>query len=329
MNVQQAIDQFLQHGQTERNLSDRTLRAYHSDLSQFHVHMNETNMVDITPEHLETYLDKLGTGPYRDTSIRRKVAALKVFFRFLEEKGIVTESPARKLKIKRPVENRVPTVLSNREIRSLLAAPKEQIAELASIRDQSPGSRNRYFCAVRDDLILELLFSTGIRIGELVALNTTDVDLTAKSVQITGRATRGRLVSLSSEGLVEAVAQYLELRNERTLDTPALFVGRSGTRLTIYSIENIFKKHVRLAEIKRHITPHSLRHTMAAMLVSSGTDIREVQEILGHASILSTQVYTKLPIQKGRRPVITAPMPTNVNRVFVEPSTTKLPIKKR
>src|SRR5436309_1642640 len=206
MNVQQAIADFLQHGQAVRNLSDRTLRAYQSDLTQFHSHVDGANMVDITPEHLETYLDKLGTGPYRDTSIRRKVAALKVFFRYLEEQGVVTESPARKLKIKRPVENRVPTVLSNREV-----------------------------------------------------------------------------------------------------ETPALFVGRSGTRLTIYSIENIFKKHVRLAEIKRHITPHALRHTMAAMLVSSGTDIHQVQEILGHASILSTQVYTKLPIQKGRRTAIMMP----------------------
>jgi integrase/recombinase XerC/integrase/recombinase XerD len=94
-------------------------------------------------------------------------------------------------------------------------------------------------------------------------------------------------------------------------------VGRSGTRLTIYSIENIFKKHVRLAEIKRHITPHALRHTMAAILVSSGTDIREVQEILGHASILSTQVYTKLPIQKGRA------------RLLGDVTAVRLPIKKK
>lgn len=323
MNVQQAINDFLQHGQSVRNLSDRTLRAYQSDLSQFHHHMDEQQMVEVTPQDLETYLEKLGTGPYRDTSIRRKVAALKVFFRFLEEKGVVAESPARKLKIKRPVENRVPTVLSNREIRSLLAAPKDQIAELSGIRDQSPGSRNRYFCAVRDDIILELLFSTGIRIGELVALNVTDVDLEKKQIQITGRATRGRLVAVTSVPVVDALAQYLDLRNERTLETPALFVGRSGTRLTIYSIENIFKKHVRLADIKRHIL-RTRCGTMAAMLVSSGTDIREVQEILGHASILSTQVYTKLPIQKGRRPVIAAP-----SAAFVDPSMTKLAIKKK
>src|SRR5438067_643275 len=307
MDVQQAIAEFLQHGQAVRNLSDRTLRAYQSDLSQFHLAINDTRMVDITPADLESYLDTLGTGPYRDTSIRRKVAALKVFFRYLEEQGVVTESPARKLKIKRPVENRVPTVLSAREVRSLLAAPKDQIAELSVSRDHSPGGRNRYFCAIRDNLIIELLFSTGIRIGELVALNVTDVDFERKQIQITGRATRGRSVAMTSDVVASALMTYLDLRNERHLETQALFVGRSGTRLTIYSIENIFKKHVRLAEIKRHITPHALRHTMAAMLVSSGTDIREVQEILGHASILSTQVYTKLPIQKGRRTAIMMP----------------------
>jgi integrase/recombinase XerD len=317
MNVQQAIADFLQHGQAVRNLSDRTLRAYHSDLSQFHLHVSDANMVDITPEHLEQYLEKLGTGPYRDTSIRRKVAALKVFFRYLEEKGVVNESPARKLKIKRPVENRIPTVLSPREVRSLLAAPKEQIEELSPSRDHSPGGRNRYFCAIRDNLILELLFSTGIRIGELVALNVSDVDFENRQIHITGRATRGRSVALTSDVVVVALRTYIDLRSERSLETPALFVGRSGTRLTIYSIENIFKKHVRLAEIKRHITPHALRHTMAAMLVSSGADIREVQEILGHASILSTQVYTKLPIQKGR------------GRVFGDPTSIKLPIKKK
>jgi integrase/recombinase XerD len=325
MNVQQAIAQFLEHGQSVRNLSDRTLRAYQSDLAQFHIHISDTPAIEVTPEHLEGYLDKLGDGPYRDTSIRRKVAALKVFFRYLEEQGIVSESPARRLKIKKPVENRVPTVLSPREVRALLSAPKEQVAELATLRDNSAGSRNRYFCAVRDNIILELLFSTGIRIGELVAMNVADVDLERRQIQITGRATRGRAVVLTSEVVVESLRQYLELRAERALSTPALFVGRSGTRLTIYSIENIFKKHVRLAEIKRHVTPHSLRHTMAAMLVSSGTDIREVQEILGHASILSTQVYTRLPIAKRGRGNSHA----HVARVVAEGAgLARLPIKK-
>jgi integrase/recombinase XerC/integrase/recombinase XerD len=324
MDVQQAIAQFLHHGQEVRNLSDRTLRAYQSDLTQFHTAMDGAPATEITFEHLEVYLDKLGTGSYRDTSIRRKVAALKVFFRFLEESGVVVESPARRLKIKRPVESRVPTVLSAREIRTLLAAPKQQIVDLSSARDASAGARNRYFCAIRDNVILELLFSTGIRIGELVALNITDVRAVERQIQITGRATRGRIVPLSPE-LVESLVAYLDFRSDRKLETTALFVGRSGTRLTIYSIENIFKKHVRLADIKRHITPHALRHTMAAMLVSRGTDIREVQEILGHASILSTQVYMKLPIQKGRRAAAAMP----AMHVFPDLTAAKLPIKKR
>lgn len=325
MNVQQAIAQFIEHGQTVRNLSDRTLRAYQSDLAQFHLHMSDTRAIDITSADLEGYLDKLGGGPYRDTSIRRKVAALKVFFRFLEEQGIVTESPARKLKIKKPVENRVPTVLSNREVKALLAAPKEQVEELAVSRDHSAGSRNRYFCAVRDDVILELLFSTGIRIGELVALNVSDVDLDRGHIQITGRATRGRTVTVTSPLLQDSLRHYLDLRSERSLATTALFVGRSGTRLTIYSIENIFKKHVRLAEIKRHVTPHALRHTMAAMLVSSGADIRDIQEILGHASILSTQVYTRLPVQKRRN----GNGFDHISRIVTDTSGVKLAIKKR
>jgi integrase/recombinase XerD len=323
MNVQEAIADFLQHGQAVRNLSDRTIRAYQSDLSQFHVHVDGANMVDITPEHLEQYLDKLGTGPYRDTSIRRKVAALKVFFRYLEEKGIFSESPARKLKIRKPVENRVPTVLSSREVRALLAAPKDQIGALSGLRDHSAGGRNRYFCAIRDNVILELLFSTGIRIGELVALNVSDVGVENNQIHIIGRATRGRTVTITSHVVIEALMSYLDMRADRSLTTDALFVGRSGTRLTIYSIENIFKKHVRLAEIKRHITPHSLRHTMAAMLVSSGADIRDIQEILGHASILSTQVYTRLPIQKRRGTAVADPA-----RILVEPQGARLSIKK-
>src|SRR5438270_8954005 len=202
MNVQEAIADFLQHGQAVRNLSDRTIRAYQSDLSQFHVHVDVAEMVDITSDHLEQYLDKVGTGPYRDTSIRRKVAALKVFFRYLEEKGIFNESPARKLKIRKPVENRVPTVLSSREVRALLAAPKDQIGALSGTRDHSAGGRNRYFCAIRDNVILELLFSTGIRIGELVALNVSDVGVENNQIHIIGRATRGRPGTITPHGVI-------------------------------------------------------------------------------------------------------------------------------
>lgn len=327
MNVQQAIQSFLRHGQTVRNLSDRTLRAYESDLSQFHSQFApEATMVEITHEDLEQYVHKLGEETYRETSIRRKIAALKVFFRYLEENGMLVESPARRLKIKQPAEARVPNILSAKEIRALLAAPKRQIDELASGREQSVGARNRYFCAVRDNIIIELLFSTGIRIGELVSLNIADVDLEQRLVKITGRATRGRFVEITSDLVLEGMQAYLALRTERDLDSAALFIGRSGTRLTIYSIENIFKKYVKNAEIKRHVTPHALRHTMASMMINSGADIKSVQEMLGHASILSTQVYTRLPISRRRA---AAAQPQLVSREGANAGPARLMIRRK
>lgn len=312
MNVQEAINRFIEYGHTSRNLSDRTLRAYQSDLAQFQVHVSDAAATEITHDVLENYLQKLGTGTYRDTSIRRKVAALKVFFRYLEEDGVVAVSPAKMLKIKQPVENRMPVVLSTREIKALLSAPKSQIEKLASRQNDSAGGKNRFFCAIRDNLIIELLLTTGIRIGELVALDVADVRLESTQLRITGRSMRGRSVSLTSAPIIEMLNNYLEMRNERQPETTALFIGRSSTRLTIYSIENIFKKHVRIADIKRHVTPHSLRHTMAANLVNSGTDIRAVQEILGHASILSTQVYTRLPPLRARRQTESQKVPAPV-----------------
>lgn len=301
MKVDEAIEQFLQHGSEVRNLSDRTIRAYESDLVQFGRKLNDTRLAEITPAVLSTYVDELGAGEYRDSSVRRKVAALKVFFRFMEEKGVVQASPAKALRVPAPSEPTVPNVLSQKEVKALLDAPKQQIRELAPHRETSPGAANRFFCAVRDNLILDLLFSTGIRIGELVTLDRKDVDLESLKITVTGRGTRARDIELKSRELIRAVTDYLELRAGRSVDHDALFVGRGGTRLTIYSIENVFKKYLQLADIRRHLTPHALRHTMASLLVGSGTDLKTVQEVLGHASILSTQVYTRLPISRSRR----------------------------
>lgn len=324
MKVNQAIEEFLQHGSEIRNLSDRTLRAYGSDLVQFREHLSEHDLKQVTPAILSNYVDGLGSGEYRESSIRRKVAALKVFFRFMEERGVVQASPARELKVPAPSEQPVPNVLTQKEVKALLDAPKTQIRALAEARTVSAGAANRFFCAVRDNLILELLFSTGIRIGELVSFDVSDVDLENRRIRVTGRATRSRDIELTSRELIRSVTDYLELRAARDIGHEALFVGRGGTRLTIYSIENIFKKYLKLADIRRHLTPHALRHTMASMLVGSGTDLKAVQEVLGHASILSTQVYTRIAVSKARRSDLT-PM----DRIALEAPSPRIAIRKK
>lgn len=296
--MEQQIRSFLDHGESERNLASRTLKAYESDLLQFQTHIAAQEISEITPEILDDYVEGLtSAGDYKGTSIRRKVAAIKVFFRYLEDTGYVEQSPAKLLTIRKPVEKAPPRVLTNDEMRSLLLAPKEEISRLEPLRERSKGSANRYFCSVRDDLILELLFETGIRIGELVEINVADVDLETGSISILGRGERTRTVEIASETVQDSIHRYLELRHQRARETEALFVGRLDTRLTIYSIENIFKKYAKLGGIKRNVTPHAIRHTTAAMLVAGGRDVNEVKEILGHASVLSTQVYQRLKIR--------------------------------
>lgn len=294
MNERAVVDTFLSHCLSERKHAARTLRAYESDLEHFTTSIAPLVMTSVTKADLENYVTKLTEDLYQGTSIRRKIAALRMFFRFLEERGVIAESPARQLKPRQPVESRAPVVLSPRELSLLLAAPKQQIERLGHYKDQTLGARNRYFCAVRDDVILELLFSTGIRIGELVALDASDVDLVTRELRVRGRNPRSsRTVLLAADAIVHALAEYLQLRRLVSLDPDALFVGRTGGRLTIYSIGNIFKKHLHSTAIRRHLTPHALRHTVASMLMDSGADIHDVKEMLGHLSILSTQVYAK------------------------------------
>lgn len=300
MDVQQAIRHFLAHGRDVRHLSERTIRAYESDLTQFGEYIRQDGLRRVTPDVLDAYVGKLAAENYRATSIRRKIAALKVFFKFLEEQGVVRESPAKRLKAERPRRRVSPKVLKTEEVDALLRATKADIQRLKALRESTVGAGNRYFCAVRDNVILELLLTTGIRIGELVALDMDDVDLDNHRLAIVGRGERGRLVEIDSPSVCDLLSEYLAIRADRATPMAALFVARSGGRLTIYSIENVFKKYARRAGIRRRITPHALRHTMATRLIGMGADLHSVQKILGHASILSTRIYTR-PSRRRRR----------------------------
>ena len=146
----------------------------------------------------------------------------------------------------------------------------------------------------RNRVILEILFSTGMRIGELVALNIRDVNLQERTILIFGKGRKERIIYISSDEVLVAIKKYLVYRNRIKTKSSALFLNRDNERLSIFSIENIFKKYCKIAKIKKHYTPHCLRHTMATMLLNNGADIREVQEILGHASIVTTQIYTEV-----------------------------------
>ena len=244
-------------------------------------------------DDIRRYLLHLETRNLKDTSIKRKMAILKVFFGFCEDEGFIDDSPTRKLKKKYRMPKRLPRVMSLQEIKALLKAAYDysQIEESSFIFEKYRG--------LRDRLIIEMLFVTGIRIDELVRLNIADLDIEARTVIIFGKGRKERLIYISSDEVMGLLSEYLLTRYEYYPDGPEVFLNRFKSRLSVHSIGSIFKRYCKLAGISRHFTPHCLRHTMATMLMENGADIRSVQEILGHSRISTTEIY--LTVSRRRK----------------------------
>ena len=288
--MEQAIHSFLQHLIVEKGFSHNTSEAYRNDLNQFWEFLKENKkeaangesswgLVDL--DLLNGYISNLrGRKGYRDTTTARKVAALKSFFGFLTENGDIAEDPTQSLGSPR-VGRSLPKCLSQEEVTRLLA--------LAS----QAGSRE----GQRDSTILELLYATGLRVGELVSLNVQNIDLTESYIRCWGKGSKERIVYLYPKALAE-LKNYLKKARVALLGShkgqTALFVNHRGERLTRQWVWSILKTYGEKAKIGQHITPHTLRHSFATHLLQNGASLRHVQELLGHSSISTTQVYTHL-----------------------------------
>lgn len=305
MKIEKCIERFMSTISVERNLSERTLKAYLGDLKAFERFFEEKNIADITIDDIRQYIGNLETNHHhKDTTIRRKIASLKVFFTFLEEEGIIPDSPTRKIKRRYTVAKHLPRVMSKDEVRRLLEKAHQEIEILDASCDciLDPTSMNSKLSrAHRDRMILEILFSTGIRIGELVGLNIEDINLQEKTILIFGKGRKERIVYISSDEVLEVIKNYFSFRENIESQSKAVFLNKYGERLSIYSVENIFRKYCEKAKIKNYYTPHCLRHTMATMLLNNGADIRAVQEILGHTCITTTQIYIEVSSKHKKR----------------------------
>ncbi len=308
MKIESSIETFLNTIVFERNLSERTLEAYKSDLKIVSQIFEQKEIEEITTENVREFIELLEKNHhYKDTTIKRKIATLKVFFNFAEQEGIIDASPTRKIRQKYKIAKHLPKVLSERELKKLLKASYNEIKILQEMQEKNIDLKvknNNLIRAYRDCAILEILFSTGMRIGELVMLNVNGINLQEKTILIFGKGRKDRTIYLSSDEVLNSIKEYLIYRKSIQTGTTALFLNRDKKRLSIYSIENIFKKYCEKAKIRNHYTPHCLRHTMATMLLYNGADIRAVQEILGHASVVTTQIYTEVS-QKHKKKVLT------------------------
>jgi integrase/recombinase XerC len=280
--VKNEIDQFIHYLATERNVSDHTLGAYCSDLEQFREFLRQERGADAGADAVDHLLIRrylaLLHKTHKKSSIGRKLAAIRAFFKYQLRMGKLAKNPAELVATPKK-EKRVPFHLTIDEVIALVEAPKG--AELLPMRDR---------------VILETLYSCGIRVSELTGLDLADLDLEEGLVRVLGKGNKERIVPLGSYAR-QAIAPYLAARGNPPADAPLLVNARGG-RLTSRSVGRIIDKYIlKLATVKK-ISPHTLRHTFATHLLEGGADLRAIQELLGHASLSTTQKYTHVSIDR-------------------------------
>ena len=289
--MKQAVEQFLNYTTVERGLSPNTIAAYRNDLSQFvdFLQSRDSSLQGgswkrIGTDALTAFVLDLHERGYSDKTKTRKVASTKALFGFLLEEGVIDKNPMEDF-ASPGVGESLPETLSVEEVEALLSVEKAL----------TPMS-------LRDRAMIEIMYATGVRVSELVSLDIDDVDLDENFVRCMGKGSKERIIPVHDEA-VEAVRVYLQDGRE-SLAGPAagraLFVSRKGGRLTRQALWLILKGRAQAAGIERKITPHTLRHSFATHLLIGGAQLRHVQELLGHASITTTQVYTHLTSEHVR-----------------------------
>ncbi len=281
--MEEWVDRFLVALAADKQCSPHTVMAYRNDLMQLAVYLIEDGMTawrGIVPEQVTDYLQSLRERQYASSTIARKTAAAKSFFIYLKQIGETDVDVAASLCAPR-VDRYIPHAITTDEVARLLAAPT---------RMKTPES-------LRDAAMLQLLYATGMRVSELVALNQTDLDLEKGFIRCEGRAARERLVPLTPTAH-DAMRRYLAsgrpvIARAHAADKEALFLNHRGQRLTRQGFWLILKGYALTASV-RNVTPHTLRHTFAAHALTTGSRLRDVQTMLGHVSISTTQVYQRL-----------------------------------
>ncbi|MCH8042748.1 MAG: tyrosine recombinase XerC [Planctomycetes bacterium] len=286
-----AVIRFLQFLTVERNASPHTIKSYREDLEALVDYLDEAYEGsppppgEITTMELREYVAALHEAGYAKTSIARRLASLRSFFKFGQREGWAETNPAKPLRNPRKPRT-LPHFLSSDELSQLLESPPG---------DEPLGKRDR--------AMLETLYSAGLRVSELVGINDSDLELDAGIVRVRGKGRKERLAPLGSFA-VRAMRHWLKVRTvsakEPTGSEAPVFVNRFGRRLTTRSVGRMLEKYLKQTGLDQRTTPHTLRHSFATHLLDRGADIRSVQELLGHKSLITTQIYTHVSTAKLR-----------------------------
>ena len=274
--MQKHIFDFIAYLRNERNVSPHTLRSYHSDLEQLSTFLGDKELSAVDHQTLRRFIAHLMQGEVKKSSIARKLSAIRTFFRYLNREGILTSNPARLVATPRR-EQRLPAVLTADDAIRLMESPQSK----------KPADNDSI---LRDRAVLETLYSTGIRASELIGMNREDIDRHDSLIRIRGKGRKERIVPVGTKAL-DAIDAYLG-RLAGSSDIAAVFLGPSGKRLTARTVQRILENHRKQLGLQQKASPHTLRHSFATHLLESGADLRAIQELLGHASLSTTQRYT-------------------------------------
>jgi integrase/recombinase XerD len=289
---------FLRHCRYEKNLSGKTLSAYAIDLQQLADFLSRLShsqeIALITRVELRGYLESIASR--QPKTIKRKIATVKALFNYLEYEDRIVVNPFRKMRIQLKDGKRLPIVMSIAEVSKILSLLYKQKDQLV---DQQ---RYSYLEAVRNIAIVELLFTTGARVSEIADLRQQNVDLKVGSITIKGKGNKERILHIYNPESLSILHQYRKLAElAGKLQGDYFFVNRRGTKTSDQSIRHLVKKMADKAGLSKRITPHVFRHSFATMLLEKDVDIKYIQSLLGHSSILTTQIYTHVTKAKQRQ----------------------------
>ena len=272
MEIDRHIEKYIRYLEIEKNASEHTILNYKKDLEEFKKFLGEAKIESVSYLTLRKFLSTLKERNLKSRSISRKLSSLRSFFKFLNREGFLKSDPTSAISSPK-LEKHLPIFLTEDEITRLVESPDTK--ELSGFRDRA---------------ILETFYSTGMRVSELIGLNQENIDFFGGVAKVMGKGRKERLTPIGDRAL-RAIREYLERRDN---SQPAVFLNKNGRRLTARGVRVILDRYVRILALRENISPHSLRHSFATHLLNRGADLRSVQELLGHANLSTTQIYTHL-----------------------------------
>lgn len=297
-----SISTYLDFCKKNKRLDDKTLKAYKIDLMQFisDFHLPESVL---NKNAIEEYFGGLSSR-YKSSTFRRKYAAVKAYFNYLEYKNVIYDNPFSKIRLRMQPEIILPRIFSIDTLRIMLETAHREL-EITDIGTFA------YTAKLRSATVLELLFLTGARVSELCNLRLHDIDMASGNISIMGKGAKERRICIPNGEVLNILKMYLTCRTQRPSALDYVFINRLGNRLSEQSVRTIIRKTLKEAGVDMHITPHMFRHTLATSLLDRGVDCRHIQKILGHSSIKTTERYTHVSLEM-QKTILTQKHPRNM-----------------